>query len=106
MVTNARSAAAATNNKSKDEETSTMPTTEQIQNLREAIHGIAADLKITTEEAFVAALMPEWVWGELVAARDAVGPDERSRFDLLAKDTPERQAAADRLYAEIRAAVC
>lgn len=78
---------------------------ERIRNLREAVREIAADLNISNERAFEAISMPEWVWDELVAARDAAGHDARPLFDLLARDTPERQAAADRRMAEIRTAV-
>lgn len=90
-------------------DTSHTLTPEQIAELRAGVRSIAATLDCSLAEAWKSMSIPDYVWAAVVSAREAAGPpkpDESPDFiDLLAADTPERDAAADARLAAIRDAV-
>ena len=83
-----------------------MITNEMLSTLRANVTELATTIGSTVEDAFDAAALPEWIWGEVVAAQDAAGPAPEFSFSLLAPQSPERAAAAAKVLAEVRAFVC
>lgn len=82
----------------------------QLVELRTATRKLAAELPgQSLADAFMTMFIPDYVWAAMVAARDEAAPaaprDEDVFPDLLAADTPERDAAAKATWDAIVAAV-
>lgn len=80
-------------------------TNKMLANLKSNVAELAAMLGMTMETAFDAAVMPEWLWTEMAAARDAAGPRPEMSMDLLAPESPEREAVAKAVFERARMAV-
>ncbi len=80
-------------------------TNEMLATLTNNVAELAATLGITMDAAFDAAVMPEWLWTAMAMARDAAGPRPEMSMDLLAPESPEREAAAKAVFERERMAV-
>jgi len=80
-------------------------TNEMLANLKSNVAELATMLGLSMEAAFDAAVMPDWLWTEMVAAADLVGPRPAPTFDLFAPDSPEREAASRAVFNRVKSFV-
>ena len=83
-----------------------MITNEMLNNLKNNVAELAGVLNCSMDAAFDAAVMPDWLWSEMAAARDAAGPRPEMSLHLLAVESPERESASAAVLARVREHVC